>query len=297
MMAKMFYTMDETKAALGKNEEEIKQLAREGRLREFRDGARLMFKADQVESLRGELGGDAVDLGRADSVGPLSLADSRGGSGSGISLADTRGGGQKDDTAISDLGLSGSGIPSPGRSGSGSRAGINVLGDSESPADPSAQTSMSASGSDQVNLEGVGSGSGLLDLTREKDDTSLGAELLDEISPGGSGSGTARGIGGSGSGTGVAVAGGAGAMAGRRIGAPVYIEAADPMAPAMGGMALGASIFAMLGVIAVFSGAMGTKPELLGRFSDMSFLVLAGIGAGLAVVGFIIGMIVGKAVK
>ena len=46
MMAKMFYTLDETKAALGRNEEEIKQLSREGRLREFRDGPRLMFKAD-----------------------------------------------------------------------------------------------------------------------------------------------------------------------------------------------------------------------------------------------------------
>lgn len=52
-MAKMFYTLDEAKAALGKNDEEIKQFAREGRLREFRDGQRLMFKADQVESLRG----------------------------------------------------------------------------------------------------------------------------------------------------------------------------------------------------------------------------------------------------
>ena len=49
MMAKMFYTLDEARAALGKNEEEIKQYAREGRLREFRDGPRLMFKADQVE--------------------------------------------------------------------------------------------------------------------------------------------------------------------------------------------------------------------------------------------------------
>ena len=37
---------------------------------------------------------------------------------------------------------------------------------------------------DQVSLEGTGSGSGLLDLTREADDTSLGAELLDEIYPG-----------------------------------------------------------------------------------------------------------------
>ena len=52
MMAKMFYTMDETKNVLGRNEEEIKQLAREGRLREFRDGPRLMFKADQVEDAK-----------------------------------------------------------------------------------------------------------------------------------------------------------------------------------------------------------------------------------------------------
>jgi hypothetical protein len=30
MMAKMFYTMEEAKAALGKSEEEVKQYAREG---------------------------------------------------------------------------------------------------------------------------------------------------------------------------------------------------------------------------------------------------------------------------
>src|SRR5882672_5259238 len=99
MMAKMFYTLDETKTALGKNEEEIKQLAREGRLREFRDGPRLMFKADQVESLRAEMGGsggagDQVDLGVSDTGAPIGLVDSRGASGSasGISLADSRGG-------------------------------------------------------------------------------------------------------------------------------------------------------------------------------------------------------------
>jgi hypothetical protein len=37
---------------------------------------------------------------------------------------------------------------------------------------------------DQVSLEGAGSGSGLLDLAREADDTALGADLLDEIYPG-----------------------------------------------------------------------------------------------------------------
>src|SRR3954462_10842335 len=94
MMAKMFYTIDEAKAALGKNEEEIKQLSREGRLREFRDGPRLMFKADQVDSLKSEIaggGGDQVSLGPSDSGAPIGMADSRTApmSGSGISLADT----------------------------------------------------------------------------------------------------------------------------------------------------------------------------------------------------------------
>src|SRR5215218_11391870 len=90
MMAKMFYTLDETKASLGKSEEDIKQLTREGRLREFRDGPRLMFKADQVEQLKAELGGgtlDQVDLGPSDSGAPIGLVDSRGASGSAVSIA------------------------------------------------------------------------------------------------------------------------------------------------------------------------------------------------------------------
>src|SRR5207253_3352539 len=97
-MAKMFYTMEETKASLGRNEEEIKQLTREGRLREFRDGPRLMFKADQVEQLKAELGGggagpattDQISITPAESGAPINLVDSKGqGTGLGISLADS----------------------------------------------------------------------------------------------------------------------------------------------------------------------------------------------------------------
>src|SRR5580704_17765837 len=90
MMAKMFYTLDEAKATLGKSEEEIKQLAREGRLREFRDGPRLMFKADQVEQLKSDLssGGDHVDLGTSDSGGLIGLVDTTGASGTSITLSD-----------------------------------------------------------------------------------------------------------------------------------------------------------------------------------------------------------------
>src|SRR3954467_11492078 len=132
MMAKMFYTLDETKGALVLNEEEIKQLSREGRLREFRDGPRLMFKADQVDNLKSDLagGGDQISLGPSDSGAPLGLADSKSSplSGSGVSLADTDfgkspGAGMvKEDTALAaDLGLSGSmgGVPPPRRDARG----------------------------------------------------------------------------------------------------------------------------------------------------------------------------------
>ena len=47
---------------------------------------------------------------------------------------------------------------------------------------------------EDLALDSVGSGSGLLDLTRESDDTSLGAELLDEIYPGGTSAGTQSGL-------------------------------------------------------------------------------------------------------
>ena len=63
--------------------------------------------------------------------------------------------------------------------------GVSVFDDDEveQEADPLAQTVISGS-TGALGIDGVGSGSGLLDLTRESDDTSLGAELLDEIYPG-----------------------------------------------------------------------------------------------------------------
>ena len=57
--------------------------------------------------------------------------------------------------------------------------GVNVFDDDEldEVVDPLAQTAVT----DVTGLDGAGSGSGILDLTRESDDTSLGAELLEEI--------------------------------------------------------------------------------------------------------------------
>jgi len=69
-----------------------------------------------------------------------------------------------------------------------SSIGISVFDEDEveQDADPLAQTVVS-DGSEALGIDAAGSGSGLLDLTRESDDTSLGAELLDEIYPGGEG--------------------------------------------------------------------------------------------------------------
>ena len=63
--------------------------------------------------------------------------------------------------------------------------GVTVFGaDEVDRADPGAQTAISPSITDSANLESVGSGSGLLDLTRESDDTSLGALALDQTGAG-----------------------------------------------------------------------------------------------------------------
>lgn len=367
MMAKMFYTLEETKSALGKDDDAIKRLTSEGRLREFRDGPRLMYKADQVETLKNELengGGDEIPLGPSDTGAPIGLVDSRSGSSPVVSLSDSGAGGPgaKEDTALAaDLGLSGSiglsqsiglassqpggslaggsmaggslagsmgGIPSPvrpgggsglsglGGSGSGSKGGINILEDEGS--DPAAQTAITPSG--DLSAEAMGSGSGLLDLTRESDNTSLGA-VLDEI-PGGSlaGGSLAGGslAGGSlaGSFQGGTLAGGAlgGTRGAETVGAtisssgplptigstsrvitpPTYVEARDPLAPAFGGAALLAAAFAILAMFSLAGGVLGAKSALLAKLAEQSFMVIGGIGLGLVVVGFVVGLVMGK---
>ncbi|HZL34225.1 MAG TPA: hypothetical protein VFC78_02880 [Tepidisphaeraceae bacterium] len=315
-MAKMFYTLEEAKGALGKSEDEIKQYARDGRLREFRDGPRLMFKADQVEQLKSEISGtDQVDLGVSDSGGLIGLVDTTGASGTSITLTDDPGQGTgtgmraKDDTALAaDLGLSGGsmgGVPSPARTApgalsgtglsgtaSGSRAGINVFGEDSEHVDPSAQTAITGGVREQINLEGVGSGSGLLDLTRDADDTSLGA-VLDEMSPG-----VSRGRG-------QMEAVDTGGMEleepssfTRTAAAPVYVQAADPMAPAFGAMALGAAGVLIFAVYVLFASLAGTWPDAVQYFNrnaegDHWYMVLV-FGFGLCAVLFVIGLLIGK---
>jgi hypothetical protein len=377
-MAKMFYTMDEAKNVLGRSEDEIKGYAREGKLREFRDGARLMFKADQVETLRAELAshsGDHVDLGMSDSGGMIDLVDTTAASGTSVTLSDDTSGGEgtalgvealhdqsgsfgsglssvgsglssvgtgsgaigsgsggigtspagssrqntpmtgpglktKDDTALAaDLGLSGTAaaIPSPGRaltglsgtgltglsgSAGGSRAGINVFGTDDLPdlADPSAQTAINPVQYQEINLESVGSGSGLLDLSRERDDTSLGA-VLEEINP--IQRGDDAGMGGS-----VELEEPSGAFETTRGPvAPVYVQAHDPLAAAFGWASLAAAGVCLFGIFALVCGMLGTHPDALkwfDQYKQNQFFLIVGMGVAAAVIFFIGGALIGK---
>ena len=339
-MAKMFYTLDETKVALGKSEDDIRQLAKEGQLREFRDGPRLMFKADQVEQLKQQLtggGSDQVELS-GDTGAPIGLADSRTGSGTGISLApetapptpagmakeDSGAGMLKGDTGAGmDVGLSGSlggslggaslagsiGGTNVGPSGGKTRAkpGVNVFGADERPesVDPMAQTHITPP-RDQISLEGVGSGSGLLDLTRETDDTSLGAALLDEISPGS----TKR--------TTFAPSVSAGSTAGmpavelepsamiedRHISAsiPVYVTPPDALAPALVAAGIAALIVLFVGALVLINAIVDTSPLVDARLGfvrslgeaqrGFGFLFIAGLVLG--IIFFVVGLVMGK---
>lgn len=172
-MAKPFYSIEEVCRKLNRDADGVKALVREGSLREFRDAGKVFFKAEDVDKLAGggasnRSGTGEITLEPADDELPT-LADSRGGT-SIIGLAPA-----EDDKAKT---KSGTVI---------SASGIGVFDDDELEidADPMAKTQITTEGAgDVVSLEGTGSGSGLLDLTREADDTSLGAELLDEIYPG-----------------------------------------------------------------------------------------------------------------
>lgn len=183
-MAKMFYNAEEAAERLGISEDELVGLAREGRLREFRDAGSVNYKVSDVDAMAppaapvlepdaesGESGDSALGeilLEPADDSG-IELAPS---ASDVVSLDESAAGGSLAGTTASGKKKEDTAVPS---------VGINVFDDDEleEHVDPLAQTAVTDLAG--LGLDGVGSGSGILDLTRESDDTSLGRELLDEI--------------------------------------------------------------------------------------------------------------------
>lgn len=185
-MAKMFYTAEEAADRLGRSEEQLKGLVREGKLREFRDAGTVNYKVGDVDALV-ESAPPAVDS--ADSSEDSALSASASGDillepveDSSIEFAPT--GSDIIDLAESESSLTASGTAAATKAKGDTvvpSVGVNVFDDEEldEQVDPLAQTAVTDVAG--LGMEGAGSGSGILDLTRESDDTSLGQELLDEI--------------------------------------------------------------------------------------------------------------------
>ncbi len=191
----MFYSIKEVAEKLGKSEDEVRQIVKSGRLREFRDGSNLLFKVDEVNSLLSdtsfmavnkpsdtpaptkseEVGADEVLLA-PETAGPPEKADEE------LQLTDA-------DTQIVD-----DGIKVLGDTDSLSKEGSDETfkGLDETAGSPGKEASLEEIEKD-ANLDTFGSGSGLLDLSLQADDTSLGG-ILDEIyTPGGEGKAPAAG--------------------------------------------------------------------------------------------------------
>lgn len=143
-------------------------------------GSGISFNLDDTDS----------DIPLAGTDAGMDLDPKEGSSGLGLALDDLGGSAAGADSLnLEDTGISGAQKEDPKQS-----TGISVFDAGEvDEADPMAATIVTDAGisdDDDLSLDSVGSGSGLLDLTRESDDTSLGAELLDEIYPtGGSAAG------------------------------------------------------------------------------------------------------------
>jgi len=206
-MAGMFYSLQETAEKLKKTEEEIKQLAKQGKLREFRDGPHLLFKVDEVEALLADTGVAAskeppapkpaepeeleLELAEIETPAPESPE---------IEAAAPGKPAPPDTEEILLAPETGAPVPPPELTDADTALageGINVLGETDRgdyqvTEDTMAETvaSTGTTGTspepsleeieEDVSMDTFGSGSGLLDLSLQADDTSLGA-ILDEI--------------------------------------------------------------------------------------------------------------------
>ncbi|MCC6661862.1 MAG: helix-turn-helix domain-containing protein [Phycisphaerales bacterium] len=263
-MAKLFYTLEEAAKRLGKSEAELKQLVATGQLQEFRDRDRLMFKVDQVNLLASggdDEGGSGIPLAESGDLGAISLASD---SGSSMNLESPK-----------------------------EQTGISIFdADATEEADPSAVTQVTETSASELALETVGSGSGLLDLTRESDDTSLGKDVLAGV---GDGSTAAETQVESESGALFESTGAESEVAVAPGGVMVLAEPYDGAGSGLaGGLALAMiAVLAFTMVLVIFGLAGMTDAPLIATISG-NLNMWMGIAAGVVVIFGIVGLLIGK---
>ncbi len=325
-MAKMFYTLEEVCEKLGKSVAEVEAMVASKEIQEFRDGDNLVFKVEQINLLTegSQVGEIELDLDKSE----LDLGDSfgLGGSESGsIGLAESQSAempaavdpspGLGSDSG-SVIGLGASSMESVGDLASDD---LDLSAELESPiegSDASASVSAFDGGvdfdeagdtqlgegldDDDLTLESVGSGSGLLDLTRESDDTSLGAELLEEVYSSDdevdfpAASGLFEAAGDSDSEEPSPAVGGT-PVASTPAASPM-VAAAQIWDPAWSGLGTGVLIGGTVALFAVFAmvvvEVMGGASGIASLIAEQLWIWVGGLAAGtavLAAIGFVIG--------
>lgn len=279
-MAKMFYSAQEAAGKLGKSVDELMAMAKSGEVQSFKQDDQDMFRVEQIDMISstddlGDLSINLDDSGEADSLGLSGSAPGIDGdevslemSGE-IGLEDSNTGGA-DDSFLA---------------GSGMGTGISAF-ESEASGDDLLK--------DDLSLETVGSGSGLLDLTRESDDTSLGAELLDEVYSNdddpaipASSSGLFEAAG--------AESGGNNLGGGMPVGVPMIVESYEGGWSGLGvGMGIVAVASLCLAALMAFVGARGTLPALAEMMTSGMMVWFGGLLGGLIIFG-LLGFFIGKA--
>ena len=293
-MGKMYYTEQEACEKLGLDAAGLAEKVNAGDLQRYQDGAKSVYKASDVDTM----GNGAASL--VDNDDRISLAETvivNQSDADAISLAevdelDTVGNGaiRKEDTVIT-------------------TQGISIFDDEDleiEEADPLAKTQIAPSLDDQIALDGVGSGSGLLDLTRESDDTSLGAEVLGNIDLEAAGSGLmgsglmGSGLMGSGMGSGLddpssALDAAAAVAAARPVSMepPIFVEAEDATTGLFGGLMFVTMLLTVLIVAVTLAAQQGVFSAVVQFAQKELTMVVAGAGVAM-IIAAVVGMLVGK---
>lgn len=283
-MAKLFYSVEEAAAKLGRDEADVREMARKGEITEFRDGDRLIFKKDQIDLLSGD-----DHEGDADLSGMIPLSDSAAG-GTGV------GGGSAGGLDLADSGPAPGGLSETKEERAGGQTGISIFDDETEQDDPSAVTRMSDQGLDPSSLDSFGTGGtgfGGFERSGSGSGHAAGDSMLGELYAGGSVAG------------GAAVAGpseglfeGRASSGGASSGAAATMVLAEPYDARGSGMTAGIAV----GLLLVFLGALtvlilgmigGTTPQLLVTTFSGNILIWMGIGlavvAVLGAIGFALG--------
>ncbi|MDY7009551.1 MAG: hypothetical protein SVV80_02215 [Planctomycetota bacterium] len=262
MAKKIYYTEQETLEKLGLTGQQLQGLVSEGKLRTFPDGQKKMFKAEEVDALVSAGEGVEVELTPADTAAEdivtLSEAEE-------ITSAP-----DKADTVITS-------------------EGISVFDEEDLGVDSMGKTAIAPSVEDRISLEGVGSGSGLLDLTRESDDTSLGAEVLEHID-------VENAIPSSGVFEGITEAEETTAEAEPAVaGIPDVAEKIDAGSGAFSGLIVAGCLLMMLMGAVVIAVMLGTVPPYMESLQK-NWLIFIGVSVVATAVLAIIGYVLGKSV-